>query len=179
MIAASSNGLAHGGKLAGVGTGQRQEIRDDGPDALDLAHHGVQRIGIALRVALFGEGDFRPRAQQRDRSAQLVRRVRHEAAHLIHRPLDRGRRLPHQHVTAAGDEQQRHERRGREHFDQGRVAALQLDSVGSHSGDVDAALRAREALRVQPDFTVPGLAHVDVGLAVDCGVARRRRAGRE
>src|SRR2546425_3762650 len=55
-------------------------------------------------TTLFRSRDFRPGAQDRDWGAQLVGRIGHEAAHLIHRALDRRRGLAHQQIASRSEE---------------------------------------------------------------------------
>ncbi|PYP01883.1 MAG: hypothetical protein DMD61_00090 [Gemmatimonadetes bacterium] len=57
-------------------------------------------LGVASGIPRLARRDVGPGAQNGDGSAQLVRRVGHEAPHPLHRPRDGRGRLTHQHVAA-------------------------------------------------------------------------------
>ena len=103
-----------------------------------------------------------------------MRGVGHEAAHLIHRALDRRRRLAHEQPSARGDEEQRHGRRATEDDNQRRVAILELNLVGDRYRHHRDATRQRESLGMEPECLIPRRVVLFVGGAVARGALSQR-----
>ena len=87
--------------------------------------------------------------QHSERRAQLVRRVGHEASHVLDRAFDGGCRLANEKPSASDDEQERRRRGPAERRDQGCITILELDLVGDGDGDHRRTAGEREALGVQ------------------------------
>ena len=86
-----------------------------------------------------------------------MRRVGHEAAHLLEGPLDRYRGLPREERAAADNERERGQRRDGEDGDQQRVAVLELHAVRHRHRDVPVPVGELEPLGVHLDRAVLAL----------------------
>ncbi len=138
--------------LPGVRPRERQQVPHDLAQPRRLALDRLERHRVPGRVAILPEGDLGPGAENRDGSPQLVGSVRHEAAHLLHRALDRRAGLPHQQRAAADDEQQGGEGGRPERLDQRRVLVLELHPIGDRDGDVSGARRPAERFGIEPQL---------------------------
>jgi len=148
------------GPRAAVGTGEEKEILDDLAEsrglALDRRERGTLAVGVELGILQRGLGTA---AQHRERRAQLVRRVGHEAPHRIHRVGDRFHRLAREEPAPGGEEDERDERRRAEGDDQLRVLVFQLDLVGGGRGDVRPPGLRVKAFGENADRVIVGEAH--------------------
>ena len=73
---------------AGLGLGDAEQRVEGAEQAIGLGDRLAQRLGIALRVGLLEQRHFEPRAQPRQRRAQIVRDIVGDLAHARHQPLD-------------------------------------------------------------------------------------------
>ena len=73
---------------ARLGLGDAQERVEGAEQPVGLGDGLAQRLGIALRVGLLEQGHLEPRAQPRQRRAQIVGDVVGHLAHAQHQPLD-------------------------------------------------------------------------------------------
>ena len=79
-----------------------------------------------------------------------MRGVGHEAAHLLHRLLDRARGLADQDVAPDRHQQQGEQRGSTERPDEGCIFVFQLQPIRDDGGHVHRAALSGESLRVQP-----------------------------
>ncbi len=142
--------------LAGVGARQCEQVSHNSPEPFRFPLDRLKRGPVARGIARLRQRHLCPGAQNRHRGAQLVCRVCHESAHLLHRAFNGDRRLPRQQEPAQCDHDQSRERGGTEDPDQACVLLPNIGSLADCDSDIRGAGPAGEALGMQPRLLAVG-----------------------